>query len=131
MNTLIGHINKIDEFEGLTLIEIQVENDILKSIVINNDSLTYQINDKVELLFKETEVILGQKTDHLISLQNKLNCTIINIQKGKLLSQVHLQYRNFKLCSIITTNSVINLDLKINDNIVAYIKTNEIMVAKC
>lgn len=131
MNTLIGHINKIDDFEGLTLIEIKVENDILKSIVINNSTHTYHSNDKVELLFKETEVILGQKTNHLISLQNKLNCKIISIQNGKLLSQIQLQYHDFKLYSIITTNSVLNLDLKVNDNIVAYIKTNEIMVAKC
>jgi len=131
MNTLIGHINKIDDFEGLTLIEIKVEKDILKSIVINNSTHTYHSNDKVELLFKETEVILGQKTNHLISLQNKLNCKIISIQNGKLLSQIQLQYHDFKLYSIITTNSVLNLDLKVNDNIVAYIKTNEIMVAKC
>lgn len=83
----------------------------------------------VKVMFKETEVIIG-KSGADISLQNQIPVKVVAIEQGQLLSQLNLQYQGYHLCSIITTNAVKKLQLKPGVEVIAMIKTNEIMLSE-
>lgn len=132
MNQLKGHITNLKSFEGLILLEIEVADTVIKSIIIDDtDKTAFSVGKTVNILFKETELIISKENTELISLQNQFNCTIVSIKKGELLSQIKLKFKKIELNSIITTDSVDKLKLTIRDQVTALVKTNEIMVSVC
>jgi len=105
----------------------------MKAIIIGkpSDYSYLEIGNEIAILFKETEVIISSDKILNISAQNKLTCTISSIKKGRLLSQVNLDFNGVNLSSIITTRSIENLNLKYHDTVTALIKTNEIILSEC
>ena len=104
----------------------------MKSIVIETPaSCSYLAKGKsVNVLFKETEVVIGKGNNLAISLQNRLTCTIKHIEKGVLLTKLTLATQNTEIFSIITTDAVTQLDLKVGEQVVAMVKTNEVMLSE-
>lgn len=132
MNRLKGQITEINTFEDLTLLNIEIANTIVKSIIIDDSKESqFSVGKTVDVLFKETELIISKNKTDLISLQNQFECTITALNKGKLLSQISLDFMRLSLCSIITTHSVDKLKLVIGDKVTAMVKTNEIMLSVC
>lgn len=130
MNKLSGKIINIKSDDHLSIIELQVGSDIFKSIVIETlETAPFLKKDaNVNALFKETEVSIAKNLSGRISLQNKMKCTIKDIKKGKLLSQLTLDYNGNNIFSIITAAAVEQLELKKGDEVLALVKTNEVMI---
>jgi len=133
MNNLKGEISSIKSNGSLSLVEIKVGDIIFKTIVIDtpNTASYLKLGNKVNVIFKETEVIIGIGAEYKISIQNKIVGEIFKIEKGKLLSKLVINTTIGKIVSIITTNSVAQLQLQVGKKITAMIKTNEIMLSKC
>ena len=133
MNLLTGIIEHIDISGNLSLIGIKVGECQFKSIVVETpETVDYLIvGGPVNVLFKETEVIIGIGDNMQISLRNKMDSTISSIEKGKLLTKLVLQTNAGEVISIITTNAVENLNLTKGAKVMAMVKTNEILLAKC
>lgn len=131
MNTLRAEITSVKVHGNLSLVELQLEGTTLKSIVIETPATASYLKkgNTINVLFKETEVIIGKGKGQPISLRNILDCTITNIEKGVLLSKLSLKFKEHSIASIITTNAVEHLDLKKGEQITAMIKTNEIMLS--
>jgi len=132
MNTLTGKITKIETEGHLSLVSVNVGDLILKSIVIETPAtVSYlKIGNRINLLFKETEVVISKHPDVLISLQNQIPCKITRIENGKLLCKLDLQFQKHNLTSIITSNAVKNLALNVDDDVTAMVKTNEMMLSE-
>jgi molybdate transport system regulatory protein len=132
MNTLVGKIEKITVSGSLSLVSIMVEQTLMNAIVIDTPQTApyLYLGNTVNVIFKETEVIIGKGTQHHISLQNKLTGNIKHLESGELLSKLILETSAGKVISIITTNAVNNLQLKEGSEITAMIKTNEIMLSE-
>ncbi len=132
MNTLPGVISKVEVCEDLSLVKIQCENQLLSSIIIESPATAkyLSVGTSIKVLFKETEVIIAKKSDFEISLQNQLPCKIIEIKKGTLLSRVSLLFEEHEIRSIITRNAVNKLGLTEGMEVLAMIKTNELMLAE-
>jgi molybdate transport system regulatory protein len=130
MNILKGEIELIETHEHLSLVKIKVGKFNFTTVVIETtDSVDYlKPGGEINLLFKETEVLICRKPCPQISLQNRIEGSIKEIVKGKLLSQVTLHTEIGNIKSIITTNAVRQLGLKTQDEVIAMIKTNEIML---
>ena len=133
MNLLTGVIEHIDISGNLSLIGIKVGECQFKSIVVETpETVDYLIvGGPVNVMFKETEVIIGIGDNMQISLRNKMDSTISSIEKGKLLTRLVLQTNAGEVISIITTNAVENLNLTEGAKVMAMVKTNEILLAKC
>ncbi len=133
MNRLKGKIELINSHDELLLIELNVQETKMKAIIIGkpNDYSYLEIGNEIAILFKETEVTISINKDLNISTQNKLTCIVDSIKKGRLLSQVNLNFNGVTLSSIVTTSSVENLNLKHSDIVTALIKTNEIILSEC
>src|SRR5690606_11190825 len=125
MNTLKGKIEYVTVNKNLSLIGVNVNGQLLSTIVIDNpDTATYlKPGNSIKIIFKETEVIIGiGKTDN-ISLQNKFTGTVLSVETGELLSKLTINTTVGKIISIITTNAVSQLGLKKGSEVTAMVKT--------
>ena len=115
----------------MSIVEIDVLGDAFKTIIIETSSTVGFLNSgsPVNLLFKETEVSIAKSLSGLISLQNKFNCVVVGVKKGRLLSSISLDYKGLAISSVITSAAADQLDLREGDKVTALIKTNEIILA--
>jgi len=131
MNTLRGTISSIETTGNLSLVKVQVGNTKLTSIIIETpESATYLFEgNELNVLFKETEVVIGKGKEIPISLQNRLTCKVQDVEIGGLLGKLTLQHSEGIVRSVITANAIRQLDVKVGDEVVALIKTNEVMLS--
>jgi molybdopterin-binding protein len=130
MNNLKGKITSIKSHENLSIVKIGIGEYSFTTVVIETaETVDYlKIDNEINVLFKETEVLICLKPCPKISLQNRIDCKIHEILKGKLLSQINMKSSIGEIKSIITSNAVDQLKLKVDDEVIAMIKTNEIML---
>lgn len=133
MNSLQGNIHQIEQNGNLSLVTVKISADILLQAIIveTPQSVTYLKNGHpINVLFKETEVVIGTQTDHQISLQNRIPGKIIDISKGTLLTKVTIDTHIGQVESIISTKALESLKLEHNQDVLAMIKLNEIMLSE-
>ena len=132
MNVLKGEIESLTVKNSLSLVKIKVGPFHLTSIVIDTPETASYLHEggAVNVIFKETEVIIGKGTAHPISLQNKFTGTISSIESGDLLSRVRLDTKVGNIVSVITTNAVNQLQLTEGSEVTAMVKTNEVMLSE-
>ncbi|MEJ2614711.1 MAG: TOBE domain-containing protein [Ignavibacteriaceae bacterium] len=131
MNSLVGEIRNIKSDEHFSIVEMVVDENIFKSIIIETPETVpfLKTGNKINILFKESEVSIAKDLKGRISLQNKIPCKITGIEKGILLSKIILDFNSKKIVSVITTGAVEQLELKENDDVLALVKTNEVILA--
>jgi molybdate transport system regulatory protein len=131
MNILPGIIEETKTQGNLTLVKVMVADIPFTSIVIETpESAPYlKSGTPVKVIFKETEVIIGKHSE-VISLQNRIPARITEINSGELLTQLSLEYQSYSINSIITTNAVRQLQLEPGNEVIAMVKTNEIMLSE-
>jgi molybdate transport system regulatory protein len=132
MNKLTGIISKIQQSGAILLVDVDVDGHGFSAMLI--ESATYQEwlmeSNPVVLVFKETEVSLAKNLSGLISMRNRMKCTVLHIDRGELLSKISLKFQEYIITSAITTRSVNSLDLKIGDEVEALVKANEVSLMK-
>ena len=132
MNKLKGKIVDIQSSDNISIIHVDVESDVLSSIVLEGKKgpSNYKIKDPVTLLFKETEVGLAKDLTGMISLRNRFKAVIKRIDKGPVLAKVTLSYKNHTIESIISTQSANQMKLKDKEEVEWLVKTNEVTLMK-
>ncbi len=132
MNVLTGQIETITIKGSLSLVRVVVAHIPLTAIVIDTpESAPYlEPGNEINVIFKETEVIIGKGKEHQISLQNRIPGTVQAIEAGELLSRVVVNTPAGEIVSVITANAVAQLTLTVGSEVTAMIKTNEIMVSE-
>lgn len=131
MNCIKATITEVVSKQNLSLVKLVNSKLNFTAIVIDDvESAPYlRMGNEVNVLFKETEVIISKDLNPQISIQNRIACTIKNINMGDLLCELTLETENFIFQSIITRNAAEKLALKKEDTVLALIKTNEISLA--
>ncbi|WP_416443039.1 molybdopterin-binding protein [Leeuwenhoekiella sp. A16] len=132
MNILTGKITNLEVNGSLSLVSCLVNDLLFKAIVIETPATASYLKKEntIKLLFKETEVIMATGDTSNISLQNKITGTVINIEKGKLLSQIVINSAVGTITSVITSGAVEQLKIEIGKEVTAMIKTNEILLSE-
>lgn len=132
MNTLPGKIIELNEEGKLTIVKVKVQGSVFTSIVINegNTSEYLRVGYPIHVLFKETEVIVGVGENLQISLRNQLPGTITKIDRSNLLCKLAIDTNAGLIKSMITRNAVESLGLVEGKQVVAMIKTNEILLSQ-
>jgi len=133
MNTFSGYISDIKVNQSLSMVSIRINEHIeLKTILVETpETASYLQNGNiVNVLFKETEVIISKEDIPFISVQNKIEATIKKIKKGALLSKVVLTTEIGDIAAILTTEAIDKMSLKENLVVIAMIKVNEIMLSR-
>ena len=130
MNSFQGHIASLVVEGSLTFIKAAVGEVQFSALVIDTPATADYLQEghPVEVVFKETEVIICTGDTGKISLQNRLPGTVKHIESGKALSRLTLDTVCGPVVSVITTNAVNQLALQPGSKVTAMIKTNEIMI---
>lgn len=131
MNTLKGEIASVTVNGSLSLVKVKAGGAWLSAIVIDTpETAPYlQSGNAINVIFKETEVIIGKGTNHAISLQNKMVGKIRSIESGDLLCKLILDTTAGEVTSIITTHALNQLQLQAGTEVTAMVKTNEMMLS--
>lgn len=130
MNKLPGEIKTIQTEGSLSLLTLSCCGSELSSIVIDTPETADYLREgaRINILFKENEVVIAGNFKGKISSRNIFECKIKEIREGKLLSEISLDFKGNPLKSIITTASCKSMNLKPDDMIKAMVKTNEIII---
>lgn len=132
MNKIQGIITNIQQSGSILLVDIDVDGQTFSALLIEAASkpLWLEVGRKIELIFKETEVTLAKNLTGLISMRNRMTCTVTKVERGDLLSKITLQFRRHTVVSAITTRSTDMLQISVGDEIEALVKANEISLTK-
>lgn len=133
MNKLKGKITNIKVNGNLTLVSITLHETItLFSIVIETPATTpyLHLDNEVNLIFKETEVILSTDKHINTSIENKIPSVIKSIETGELLSKINLNTEVGQIDAVVSSATVDRLSLKQGMEVFALIKLNEIMLSE-
>ena len=132
MNKLSGIITKIQQSGAVLLVDVDVDGHGFSAMLIESATQPewLKTGNTIELIFKETEVSLAKNLSGMISMRNRMKCTILDIDRGDLLSKISLQFLNYTITSAITTRSVDSLVLKVGDKVEALVKANEVSLMK-
>ncbi len=130
MNSLRGKISHVRSQNHMSLVTIDVQGNTMCSIVLDTPTTAsyLQKGHEVNVLFKETEVILAIPDVRRISLQNQLKCTVEKIDTGELLGKVVMTHEGNTITSIVTARAIEQLELVPGATVIALIKTNEVML---
>ena len=132
MNRLSGKIENIETKNSLSFVSIKVGTVTLFAIVMQtlHNSPHLKIGNPIQVIFKATEVIISTGLVDHISLQNRLAGKIYTIESGLLMSRLLLKTEIGMLTSVIPTVSVNRLELKVDSEITAMIKANNLILIK-
>ena len=128
MNKLRGRIIRVESNDHVSLVDVEVSGDHFTATLLETpeDAPYLKVGNKVDVLFKETEVSLAKGLAGLISLRNRVLTTVKLVRSGVILSEVVLDYRGQTISSIITSGSIKRLDIKPGDEVEALVKANEV-----
>lgn len=132
MNKLPGTITNIQQSGAILLVDIKVADRLFSALLIEsaNQPEWVKIGETIDIVFKETEVSLAKNLSGQISLRNRMKCVVLKIDRGELLSRVFLKFQDYTLSSAITTRSVDALNLNIDDEVEALVKSNEVSLMR-
>jgi molybdate transport system regulatory protein len=132
MNKLEATITAVQQHGAIMLIDAEACGQGFSALLIepSADKSWLAAGCRVELVFKETEVSLAKNLSGRISMRNRMQCTVIEIERGQLLSTVSLDFKQHKIQSSITTRSADALQLCPGDTVEALVKANEISAAR-
>ncbi len=129
MNTLIATVTKLDTIDNLNIVKFDFSDQTLSMMSLDlSDDI--QIGTKVKLITKPSYIAIAKEFSGMLSYSNQLKAKIKELENGKLLSSVKLQIEEFVLESIITFESSQKMDLKIGDEVTAFIKASELSILK-
>ncbi len=129
MNKIPGEISQIESDEYISLIEIITKIGMFYSLIVETPKTAdyLKIGNKVNLLFKETEVEI-LKHCYPEKVLNISKGKVSKVQNGKILSKVFIKNSDLEVVSVTTTKGLKMLNIKENEEIFFYIKPNEIVI---
>jgi molybdate transport system regulatory protein len=132
MNKLPGTISKIQQSGAILLVDVDVNGHGFSAMLIESASQPawLKTGNTIDLVFKETEVSLAKNLSGMISMRNRMKCTVDKIERGELLSKISLKFQQYTVTSAITTRSVDSLGLKTGDEVEALVKANEVSLMR-
>jgi len=133
MNSLEGHIGSVEVSGSLSLVSVQFGGGIcLKVLVIETpETASYLVaGHSIQVLIKETEVVIGTLKNPHLSLENIIEGTIQTIEKAALLCRLEIQTAIGKLHAVISSNAAERLRLREGLTVYAMVKLNEIMLSE-
>lgn len=129
MSSLIATVTNIENCDSLHIVKFDLNGQTLSMMSLDlNDKIT--VGKKVKLVVKPSHIAIAKNFTGEVSYSNQLAVTIKSINNGKLLSSVKLDFFDTTLESIITVNSSKKMDLKVGDEVIAFIKASELSISE-
>lgn len=126
MNRLKGHITSIQSSLHLSFVGVEANGELLYLLLLEKPLEV--IGDEVNLVFKESEVILSK--DVIKSTANMSKGAISEIQKGEILTHVTLLHNDIEIVSLVPTQTFDMMKCNPGDTIYWIINPSEISLQR-
>ena len=126
---MIARVKDIKTIDSLNIVEFDFNNITLKMMSLELHK-EVKLESKVKLLVKPSNVIISKNYIEDISLSNQTLAKIVAIENGELLSSISLKIGDTTFESIITKDSFIRLNLKIDDKVYILIKASDLSILR-
>ena len=126
MNTLKAKVTQIDSMDNLAIVKFDYQGLALSMMSLGIKDL--KVESQVIISINASHIAIGKDLKGDISLSNRFDCVIKELDKGELLSSIKLRINDDCLTSIITTSSVNRLNLQVGDEVQALVKASEISI---
>ncbi len=130
MNQLKGTITAIAHADQFSVVTMDIGTSAIKAIVINTlpADQNIQLGQTIQLIFKETEVVIAKGATEHISIVNHLPARIEAIEPYAFMTRLKLWLDNHSIDAVITTTVAQRMGLQKGDEVTALIRANEIML---
>ena len=129
MSNLLAIVTEIEQCDSLHIVKFDSSGQTLTMMSLDIAS-EIQVGTQVYLAIKPSHIAIAKNFIGVVSYANQLVCTITAIDNGKLLSSIKLQCTNTTLESIITLSSSLRMNLKVGDEVTAFIKASELSMGE-
>jgi len=133
-NQIVGVVENISLGAVNTEVEIKLKGgNKIVSIITNTsvENLGLKVGDEVVVLIKSSNVLLSTQSSLKLSARNSLKGSIEDINLGAVNAEVVINIGNEdKIVSIVTVNSVKNMNLQVGTKVDAVIKASDIMIGR-
>ena len=132
MNSLSGKISLIKTHGNISQVKVDLGEVSFCTVIIETPKTAsyLKIGNPIQVVFKETEVIIGKGKQEDNSIQNKVEGVVLDMEKGQILSKVNIKTSIGNISSFLTTDSAEKLHLEKGTPICAMIQTTEIMLSE-
>lgn len=130
MNRLKGVIRLLDYNDYVSYVEVGTEVGPLSLVLVETPSKVdyLKTGKEITVIFNPTTVKISKSKPQDMLVDNIIQCKVIQIREGKILSAVTLKHGDKQIISYITTKSLRKTDLKPEDDVFAIISPTDIMV---
>jgi len=131
MNKLQGKILQNTCSKGICLVEVKV-NAVLFDVFVLDQTEKEEIftkDQKVTLLFNETDLILSKDKSANNSVENEFQARVEYINKGTILSEVFLNFEGNKISAIVSTEKIKELSLTEGSALFGLVKASNILIS--
>lgn len=125
INEIYAKVTRIITKDNLSFIKFK---SFEKEFSMLSLSVNLDINDEVTISFKPSSVAIAKGNLGLLSYSNQIKTNISNLEIGEILTSIKANFYDFKLESLISTNSAKRLNLELNDEITMLIKATDVFV---
>jgi len=129
MNQIKAFVDDIESEQNLNIVTFHVNNHLLKMMSLDLDH-KIQKGAQVVLTCKPTSVAVAKNISGELSYSNQLKVTIKSINSGELLSVLELAFDAFTIESIITRESQKRMNLQVDDEVLALIKSSDLSIQR-
>ncbi len=129
MSHITAEVQEIQSVQNLNIISFTCNNAVLKMMSLDLNE-TIKKGSEVMLTCKPTAIAIGKNIQGQLSYANQLHVKIRSLETGELLSVLQLEFGEFVLESIITTDSQKRMQLKEGEEVIALIKSSDLSIAK-
>ena len=127
MNRLPGQVSAVQSSGSISHVAVQVGEFACTATLVG--AAAPAPGSRVTLLLPETEVSLAKNLSGMISMRNRLPCTVRAIERGELLSRIVLDCAGHGIAAVITSASCVRMGLAAGDQLEALVKANEMGLA--
>ena len=132
MNRFQGHIGAIRTCQQISLVTtiLEADHEIQAVVIETPETAPYlKIGGKAAVLFKETEVVLGLPGTLQLSEPNQIPAEVDRLEPGTLFTWVGLRTPIGDIGAVIPAESVALLGLIPGKEVIACVKTTEVMLS--
>ncbi|RRS30806.1 MAG: transporter [Epsilonproteobacteria bacterium (ex Lamellibrachia satsuma)] len=129
MSSIIAAVSEIQSCDSLHIVTFDFHGQALSMMSLELSD-TVKTGAKVRLAVKPSYIVIAKNFIGELSYSNRLESTVRSIENGQLLSSVKLNFFDTVLESIITVDASKKMDLKVGDEVTAFIKASELSISE-
>lgn len=127
MNQILGKISDCKEADGISFVKVSTKGGKLGVMSLGGE---WRVGESVRACFKESDVLIANKQSQKLSARNKFLCSVVKIEQNGVLARVEFDFMGEKICSLISYEALLELEIGVGEEFVWFVKSNEILLER-